>query len=722
MDYELALISVVVAAGYWGWFFTRRRPHGTATFGVMCIIAAALSCLGLLGRHVDVPVLGIAGAVGVGAGACLLVLGPLARGLARWLAGKERYGAAQRLLDIADVLAPGSGVADEKAMLGAMREIRDGKIESTVGALEAAKHSAPAEARLAIDERIAMLYLAAYRWSDAIAHAEAHLFGAIPEAVDDTGEAGVPLRRALGLAPPVWVELLGAYGRTGDLDRAATMLARLEDVAAGREDAAVWLHRARLMFLALAGRPDAVRTLVAPKRARHMSAAARTYWVAVAHEKRGDSDLAGAAYAKARGRSRGKPRDLIDEALARLADRSAMPAELGEVATQVIARVEAAPPPAIAPRRTQRGPWATNALTVSLVVVAIVIATAIGPSTDIGVLLRAGAMFRDYIDHGENWRLVSCIFIHIGGLHLILNTTGLWVLGRITEDMFGPARMLAIFAVAGIAGSTTSYLASGAASAGASGAVFGLLGAVFVEITWHRARYRQAWKRGMWGGLVVVTLAQLGYGFLYPVVDQWAHGAGLAAGALIGALLSPHARWAKPARHLARGIAVAFVLAALAAGALVITTPVSDSFARLPHEVMMVRGVTVDVPTPWHISRSDGEVFERDLFVLFRLDRIPGPIGPVLVARIQSEPDHVREYGFDQIDVASDGIVDLPPGWESRELVVSQVDPLGSRQEYRVVIAAKQIDGETLVASVYLPESIARMAPDFVRGVLAPAR
>ena len=721
MDYELALISVVVAAGYWGYFFLRRRPHGTATFGVMCIIAAALSCLGLLGRHVDVPLLGVAGAIGVGAGACLLVIGPVVRGAARWLASKERFQAAQRLLDVADVLAPGSGVADEKAMLGAMREIRDGKIESTVDALVAAKEAAPAEARLAIDERIAMLYLAAYRWDEAIAHAEAHLFGAIPEVGgDDAGVPGTPLRRALGLAPPVWVELLGAYGRTGDLDRAATMLARLEDVAAGRDDAGVWLHRARLMFLALAGRPDAVRTLVAPKRARHMSAAARTYWVAVAHEKRGDSDLAGAAYTKARGRSRGKPRDLIDEALVRIANRSTTPAELGEVASQVVARVEAAPPPAIATKRAQRGTWVTSSLTAALVVVAIVIAAAIGPSTDIGVLLRAGAMFPDYFQGGEWWRAVSCIFIHIGGLHLVLNITGLWVLGRIAEDMFGGVRMLAIFAVAGVVGSSASYLLSGAASAGASGAVFGLLGAVFVEITWHRARYRQAWKRGMWGGLVVVTLAQLGYGFLYPVVDQWAHGAGLGSGALVGALLSPHARWEKPARWLARGIAAAFVAASLAALIFVITTSASDTFARLPREVKMLRGVVVDVPIVWHSSRPEGEAFERDPFILFRLDREPGPIGPVLAARMANEP--VRDYGFDQVELATDSIVELPPGWESRELVVSQPDPLGSRQEYRVVIAGKQIDGATLLASVYLPESLVHLAPGLVQSVLAPAR
>ena len=85
-----------------------------------------------------------------------------------------------------------------------------------------------------------MLYLAAYRWDDAIAHAEAHLFGAMPPArrARARGAPPVALRRALGIAPPVWVELLGAYGRTGDLDQAARMLARLEDVCAGRDDAA----------------------------------------------------------------------------------------------------------------------------------------------------------------------------------------------------------------------------------------------------------------------------------------------------------------------------------------------------------------------------------------------------------------------------------------------------------------------------------------------------
>ena len=213
MYYELALISVVIAAGYWGVFFV-RQPQ-TRVYGAMLAAAAGLAGLGLYGRKLeDAPAaLGLFGAIGIGAAACLLVLGPLVRAAARRFAAGERFTMAQRLLDIADVLAPGSGVAEEKALLVAMREISGGHIDQTIGALTAAKDRAPAEAKLAIDERIAMLYLAAYRWDDAIAHAEAHLFAAAPpRGPNEIVTPAIALRRALGVAPPVGVELLGASG------------------------------------------------------------------------------------------------------------------------------------------------------------------------------------------------------------------------------------------------------------------------------------------------------------------------------------------------------------------------------------------------------------------------------------------------------------------------------------------------------------------------------
>lgn len=695
MLYEYALLSVLIACGYWGWFFVRRSPSGTPTFGLMQLAAAALAGLGLLGRHYEAPWLGIAGAVGVGAGTCLLVVGPLVRAAARRFAAAERLGVAARLLDLADLLAPGSGVADEKALLGAMRDIREGHIDETISALTAAKERAPDEAKLAIDERIAMLYLAAYRWSDAIAHAEATLFGALAGPAD-----GGSFRAELGMSPSVFVELLGAYGRTGDLDRAGHMLEQLEDACGSREDAALWVHRARMMFLALAGRPDAVRALTAPRLARHMTPAARTYWVAVAHQHKGDREAATAAYEKARARSRGRPRDLIEQALAGLAE--AGPAALTPTAQAIADRVEAAPLPAPIRVRRTGGPWATWTLTGVVLAVAATIAIAVGPSSDLGVLLRSGAMVRSRVDDGEWWRLVSCVFIHVGGVHLAVNVIGLFFLGRVAEELFGGPRTVAIFGVAGLAGSTASYLASPALiSAGASGAILGLLGAVFLELTWHRARYRTAWKRGLWGGLVVVTIAQVGTGFFYPVIDQWAHGAGLAGGALAGALLSPHAKWARVVPHLARVLAGAFAALAVAATVLVVRTSIADTLREAQWRRVAFGDVSVTAPASWEL---EGDLHDREHMLFVEAGR-----GALDLTKA------VNDRGFDQVAPAGEPLVPAPAGWERTELDISQEDAMGNRQRYRA-IAVRRGDAVVLILA---PTSVVRAAPELFARILA---
>ena len=721
MTYELLLISVVIGAGYWGVFFVRQRPHGTATFGLMQLAAAALSGLGLVGRKVDAGWLGVAGAIGVGAGACLLVVGPIVRVVARRAVAAEWIGLATRLLDLAELLAPGSGVAEEKALLHAMTEIREGRIEQTVDALTEAKLRAPADARLAIDERIAMLYVTAYRWSDAIAHAEAHLFGA-PLPPDGDGS----LREALGVAPPVWVELLGAYGRTGDLDQAARMMARLEDVCAGRDDGALWIHRARLMFLALAGRIEAVRTLIAPRRARHMSAAARTYWMAVAHDHRGDRDAAAAAYKKARRRSRGRPRELIDLALAKLA-RPAEPrhTELAAVTHEVIARVEAAPlPPPIRVSRP-RGTRATWLVTALLLAASATTALAIGETSDIGVLLRAGALVRGVAGNGEWWRLVACLFVHVGAVHLVLNAIGLVILGRLTEDLFGGARMIAIFGVAGVSGALASYLASPVGiSAGASGAVFGLLGAVFVEITRHRQRYRSAWKRGMWGGLAVVTVGQIGSGFFYPVIDQWAHGAGLVAGGLLGIVLSPNARWPVAGVYLGRAIALLFGAFVLTTGVLVARTSVVDSLTAGGSTRHVVGGVAVTAPASWDASadpsdKSLNQLFQPDGVVIVKLARQPlaNPAQQLAMWLVEEGRRSKQELG--ELTTAREAIIALPDGWTGTELEAAPEDAMGYHQRMRVIVCGRAVAGTMVLMAIQVPETVATAAPEFLAALIA---
>lgn len=725
MTYELALISVVVGAGYWGVFFLRQRPHGTATFGIMQLAAALLAGLGLIGRKVDAAWLGIAGAIGVGAGACLLVLGPIVRVAARRLIAAERIGIATRLLDLAELLAPGSGVAEEKALLHAMTEIREGRIEQTIDALTAARQRAPAATRLAIDERIAMLYVTAYRWDEAIAHAEAHLFGAPPP---DDGAGS--LRGALGIAPPVWVELLGAYGRIGDLEQAARMLVRLEDVCAGRDDAALWIHRGRLMFLALAGRLDAVRALVAPRRARHMSAAARTYWLAVALENHGDRAEAAHAYEKARRRSRGRPRELVELAMARLARRvegaEPLRTELPVVATEAVARIEAAPlpPPIRMPR--PRGPRMTRLLTAALLVVSATTALAVGETQDLGVLIRAGAMVRSVVAHGEWWRLVACVFVHFGAVHLVLNATGLYILGRLAEDLFGGVRMVAIFGVTGIAGALASYLASPAGiSAGASGAVFGLLGALFVELTWHRQRYRAAWKRGLWGGLAVIAVGQLGYGFFDSVIDQWAHGAGLLAGSLLGVVLSPNARWSRPGLHLGRAIALVFGVAVLIAGVQVARTSLTDSLTRGGPTRHILDGLAITVPASWEMfidpsGKSPDQVFQDEMVIvkLTKRDRQPlVPLAQQIDGWITEEVRHLKS-GLGELARAHEPIVVLPAGWDGTEFEAAPEDA-GYHQRLRVIMCGRAFGDMVVVMAIQVPETVASAAPEFLAAVIA---
>lgn len=715
MVYELFLISAVIGGSYWGVYFLRHQPQDRATFGIMHLAAAALAGLGLIGRQVGAAWLGVAGAIGLGAATCLLLVGPLVRLAAHRLIAAERLGAAMRLLDVAELLVPGSGVTEEKVVLRAMTDNREGRIEQTVDALTAAKERAPADARLAIDERIAILYLAAYRWSEAIAHAEAHLFGAPPP--DDSDGS---LRRALGFAAPVWVELLGAYGRLGDLEQAARMVARLEDVCSGREDAALWIHRARVMFLAMAGRTEAVRALIAPRQARHMSEAARSYWMAVAHEHHGDRAEAVVAYQRARDRSRGRPRELIEVALAKLAELAEPSrAELAEVASEVVARIEAAPlpPPVRMPRsRTARGTWLVSSLVLGI---SAATTLALGPTGEISVLVRAGALVHGAVAQGEWWRVVSCLVIHAGIAHVLLNTVALVLLGRLAEDMFGTARMIALLAVSGLAGALASYLAAPAGlTAGASGAVFGVLGALLVELAWHRERYRAAWKRGMWGALAVVAVGEMTYGLFYPMIDQWAHGVGLGAGALLGLALSPWARWARASQQAARAIAVAFGVVLVVAGVLVVRTPLARTITAGERTRFVVERFAITAPASW--ESSSGQLYQPDGLVVLQLAHKPldAPV-PTLFAAWTDYVKASLKKEVGELATAQEAVVAPPPGWEGTELESYSDDPMGNRQHFRVIVCGRAFGDTMVVTEMVVPDGVASAAPAFLAELIA---
>lgn len=191
--------------------------------------------------------------------------------------------------------------------------------------------------------------------------------------------------------------------------------------------------------------------------------------------------------------------------------------------------------------RPRQGYWLTPLLLVSNVAVYLAMAL----STQSGIdsfanqdLLAWGANYGPAVAEGAYWRLLSSVFLHGGALHVANNMVILWLLGELLEKPVGTARLALIYLLTGL-GSSLASLAwhTETVSVGASGAIFGLMGATLV-LAWRRAL--PADLRGTVVVLVAVTGGlNLLFGFILPGVDNAAHLGGLVLGAILGLALSP---------------------------------------------------------------------------------------------------------------------------------------------------------------------------------------
>jgi rhomboid protease GluP len=146
------------------------------------------------------------------------------------------------------------------------------------------------------------------------------------------------------------------------------------------------------------------------------------------------------------------------------------------------------------------------------------------------------ALTRAGVVSGEWWRLISATFLHGGPDHIIGNLVSLYILGIACEQALGFTGVLAVYFVSALGGSIVSIALSPGPSVGASGAIFGLMGAVILVLHRHRNTLFVRDKR-----IGVVLAAWAGYTFLLgaisPMVDNGAHLGGFVAGALVGPLL-----------------------------------------------------------------------------------------------------------------------------------------------------------------------------------------
>jgi rhomboid protease GluP len=152
-------------------------------------------------------------------------------------------------------------------------------------------------------------------------------------------------------------------------------------------------------------------------------------------------------------------------------------------------------------------------------------------------LIDFGAKHRLLIESGQHWRLLTAAFLHQGLLHLAVNMYALWMLGRFCEPIYGHGRFLLIYLGAALGGSLASMRFTDEPSVGASGALFGLLGAALVFGFMHRKELPEAIGRRLRASLVFWLLVNLALGFVFPFLDHWGHIGGLAAGMSLAVLL-----------------------------------------------------------------------------------------------------------------------------------------------------------------------------------------
>lgn len=179
--------------------------------------------------------------------------------------------------------------------------------------------------------------------------------------------------------------------------------------------------------------------------------------------------------------------------------------------------------------------------TVALIVVnvAVFIFLSFGGMTeDAYYMLQNGAVYLPLLQQGEYYRLITSIFLHFGFSHLVNNMLMLGVMGWQLELVVGKIKFLIIYFAAGIGGNMLSALVEMrtgdfAVSAGASGAIFGIIGALLYIAVRNHGQIGNVSGQGI---LVMIALT-LYYGFTSSGVDNFAHIGGLAVGFVLAVLL-----------------------------------------------------------------------------------------------------------------------------------------------------------------------------------------
>ena len=180
-------------------------------------------------------------------------------------------------------------------------------------------------------------------------------------------------------------------------------------------------------------------------------------------------------------------------------------------------------------------------------------------------LVHWGANSAQLTLSGDWWRLFTNVFLHMGFIHIALNMWCLWSLGALAESLYGSSTYAAVYLICGVSGSLASiWWHPYALSAGASGAIFGIAGALIASLKYGEFSIPHSLVWSQLSGLLAFLAYTLIFGALSGTTDNAAHIGGLIAGLALGALI---ARMAPERKAWAARIALLSIVALAVAGA-----------------------------------------------------------------------------------------------------------------------------------------------------------
>ncbi len=190
--------------------------------------------------------------------------------------------------------------------------------------------------------------------------------------------------------------------------------------------------------------------------------------------------------------------------------------------------------------------WATRAvISVNVLVWLAMLATGASPvSPDVQVLIDWGANLLP-LTVEQPWRLLTATMLHAGLIHLGFNMWVLWDAGRIAERFYGSLQFLLIYLISGLFGSLASlfFAARTGVSVGASGAIFGVVGALLAVVLTKHSKLPPALAAGMRSSMLMFIGYSLVMGFIARFIDNAAHIGGLVSGFAAAVILAERFDW-----------------------------------------------------------------------------------------------------------------------------------------------------------------------------------